>query len=145
MILFVCTGNTCRSPMAEYLFRKLIKDYEVEIEVSSAGIYALEGNKASIYSQEVMKEIGVDITKHSSKKVDSKLMERANYVFTMTKEQAEILKSFYPKYSYKIYTLSDEDILDPYGKDIETYREVRDKIEKELKNLIKNIMVRVDL
>lgn len=144
-ILFVCSGNTCRSPMAEYLFKDSLKNYKnMNIEVISAGIFAIDESEPSFYSVEVMKEKGIDISSHRSRRLNRKLIEDSSFIFTMTDEQVELLRKMYPEFSYKIFKLASEDIEDPFGESIEKYREVRDKIEKGVKDILKNIYVRVE-
>lgn len=143
-ILFVCSGNTCRSPMAEYLCKSILMENK-EIEVESAGIFAKENDEPSIYAIKVMGEKGIDISSHRSRKLNRTLVEKSSLILVMTKNQAELLKEMFPEFGHKIFTLGSEDIEDPYGKSIEEYREVRDKIEEEVKKLVKNIYVRVEI
>lgn len=143
-ILFVCSGNTCRSPIAEYLCKSILVNHK-EIEISSAGIFARENDKPSSYAVEVMEEKGIDISSHRSRKLNRTLVEEASLIFVMTNEQAKLLKELFPEFEYKIFTLGSEDIEDPYGGSIEKYREIRDKIEEEIKKFVKNMFVRVEL
>ncbi len=145
-IVFVCTGNTCRSPMAEYLFKDLMEKMNIyNMEVTSAGIFAFEGEEPSKFSVRVMLEKGIDISSHKSKRLTIDLVKEASIVYTMTKDQLFILKEMYPKFKDKILTLGEEDIEDPFGLDIEKYREVRDKIEKEIIKIIENLKERVEI
>ncbi|MGC9001782.1 MAG: low molecular weight protein arginine phosphatase [Dictyoglomus sp.] len=145
-IVFVCTGNTCRSPMAEYLFKDIMEKMNVyNIELTSAGIFAFEGREPSQFSVKVMLEKGIDISSHRSKRLTIDLVKEASIVYTMTKDQLFILKEMYPNFKNKILTLGEEDIEDPFGLDIEKYREVRDKIEKEIIKIIENLKERVEI
>ncbi len=135
-ILFVCTGNTCRSPMAEMIASSLIKD----ISFDSAGVFASEGKPISYNAEIALLEKEYDIKKFKSKRINEDLIQTADLIFTMTKEQKEILKSFFIKENYKIFSLKEynssgeklEGISDPFGGDIEKYRKILLEIEKEV-------------
>ncbi len=144
-ILFVCTGNTCRSPMAEYFAKKYIQENELEeFEVNSAGINAVTGEKASSEAIEVMKEKGIDITGHKSKMLMEADLKESDRVFVMTSSHKEVIEDMYgyeEVYTLKHFVQSCEDcdILDPYGYDIDKYRETRDEIEYAVKELLKKL------
>ncbi|ACI18877.1 low molecular weight protein arginine phosphatase [Dictyoglomus thermophilum] len=143
-IVFVCSGNTCRSPMAEYLFRDIVKKLNLSnIEVTSAGIFTYEGREPSYLSVKVMIERGIDISSHRSRKLTFDLIKEASLIYTMTKDQLFVLGEMYPEFKNKILTLGEEDIEDPFGLDIEKYREVRDKIEKAITKIVENLKERV--
>ncbi len=143
ILLFVCSGNTCRSPMAEYLCRALLKEYKISnVEVYSAGIFATPGMMPPHYAQRVMEDIGIDISTHLSRELDRELLDSASFIFVMTTEHEKLLKSLYPEFSNKIFLLGEEDIPDPYGENIEKYKQVCDKIEKEIKKFIEKFLLR---
>ena len=129
-IVFVCTGNTCRSPMAEGILRDLAGD---KVSVSSAGI-AAGISTASKKSVDAMAEIGIDISGHTSKQLTPDMMAEADLILTMTKAHKMILVMSQPEFKEKIMTLSewaetDEDVSDPYGGDLDKYRNCRDQIK----------------
>ncbi len=125
-ILFVCTGNTCRSPMAEYLMRKELGD---KAQISSAGLCVAGGASASSESVEVMGEYGIDLSGFLSRPVTEEAIMAADYVFTMTREHRRILTEHLPEYTNKIQTLKENgDIRDPYMQGTEVYRATRDEI-----------------
>lgn len=118
-ILFVCTGNTCRSPMAEGLFRKIVSDKEIEnIECSSAGLFAMTGDEVSKNSVEACERFGVDISAHRARRITSYILDETDKFVCMTRDHATSLSLYVP--NKKIVVLGDG-IPDPYGGNIETY------------------------
>jgi len=121
-ILFVCTGNTCRSPMAEAICRKLAVEKGLNILIFSAGI-AAHGASASEFAIQAMEELGVDIRSHHSRQVTAELCNQADKIVTMTRQHAELLKTLYQVPDHKLLAL---DVPDPYGGSLELYRHTRD-------------------
>jgi len=140
--LFVCTGNICRSPMAEALFRHRIGD-EMRWEACSAGIYAGEGTPASANSVEAMRELGIDIESHRSQPLATELVQQADLIITMTAgHRFEILQDF-PEVGNRVFLIKSfgtskvpADIPDPFGGSLNIYRKTRDEIDRALSDLI---------
>lgn len=125
-IIFVCTGNTCRSPMAEGFFKTLSADSGV-FDVCSRGTHAIDGLSASEYSVIAASELGSDISSHLSRQITQADVSWADFIFTMTSSHASVLKAAFPESSKKIFTIAEfalsADVSDPYGGDLATYRE----------------------
>lgn len=128
MYLFVCTGNTCRSPMAAAIFRMM--GYEAE----SAGLYAMPGASASAGAIRAMENAGLDISNHRARPVSREAMERAEKIVTMTSRHAQALCEQFPAYRDKILCMPRE-ISDPFGGDDDDYLACAREIEGALRLL----------
>ena len=132
-ILFICTGNTCRSPMAEGLFQKMLSENpELDAKCSSAGISAVKGQKVTPWAAEVCREGGVDISKHRARCLTMEMMEKWDLLVVMTPDQRMLLaEAGIPE--EKLILL---DVEDPYGGPIESYRQCRDLLTQRLRERV---------
>jgi len=127
-VVFVCTGNTCRSPVAAALLHKrLIND--VDWVVTSAGIRATDGELAAPYSIQLMAERGIDLSNHRSHAFDFSLIGPSTLVLCMEQAQVDWIKKHHTGRCENIFTLSEMsnrlmDVIDPYGGTLEMYRQM---------------------
>jgi protein arginine phosphatase len=141
-LLFVCTGNICRSPMAEWFLRKLLEDRPIPgVQVHSAGFIALPGNTATHLAMVVAKEQGVDLSQHRAQPLTSELIGDADLILVMEPEHRQELLYHRSEAVSKVFLLRhfapsgdrDRAIADPYGMDMEAYRlcfqEIRECVE----------------
>jgi len=148
-ILFICTGNTCRSPMASALLLQHRQSPawsdSGEIQVWSAGLFTQDGLPASPEAIEAISEEGIDISQHRSVQIRNSLIEDADLVLTMTVNQRDYLLERFPHKSVNIYTLNeftgDEtgEVMDPYGHGQEAYR----KSLFQLKLLVDRLLYKI--
>ncbi len=146
-ILFVCTGNTCRSPMAQALLEEMVKEKGLDIKVKSAGIFAFDGQEASENAIEVLKSEGIDLSNHRANIIYRDLLEEADLILTMGISHKRALLSKFDFVKGKIYTLKEyaygeeEDIDDPFGGDLQVYNKTKEEIKEALKEVIKRLTV----
>ena len=133
-ILFVCTGNTCRSQIAEGMCKKLYGD-KLEL-CESAGIFTMGGEPVTQNAVKVCAEAGADIKDNVSKPITSFDLNSFDIIAVMTKSHADALISFMPSLEEKIYVPSS-DIPDPYGMNEDVYRDCRDNIIKMLEDIMR--------
>ena len=121
-VLFVCTGNTCRSPMAQGFFNEEASKRGLSLCAKSAGISALANASATMESQVALSEKGVDISAHRAQSITPALIEEAKVIFAMTRAHADFLQGAYPHCAQKIEVFANKDVADPYGGDAERYK-----------------------
>lgn len=147
LIMVVCTGNTCRSPMGEALLRRRIaesmgcSEAELEklgIQIVSAGIAAMPGSLASPQSVEVMDKYGIDIEDHSSQPVTPHLVQFADLILTMTERHRHALVSHWPSAAGRTFTLRRDqgDVSDPIGMPVEHYQACAEQIDDNIKQWV---------
>jgi RpiB/LacA/LacB family sugar-phosphate isomerase len=144
-ILFICTGNVCRSPMAEAMFRHAVRG-RGEFRIFSAGLGAVDGQPPTPHSVRAMRELGVDISAQRSRMLTADLVRSADIILGMTHSHADTIALLYPAAAEKTFLLREfDDTLEPYEKDIgdpigspyEIYVDCRDQIEQGIASLLK--------
>lgn len=129
-VLFVCTGNSCRSPMAAAMFKQMVGD---DWRVESAGIRAVDGMPATAEAQQEMASRGLNLSKHRARTVTEEMIHTFDLILTMEEGQKEALRVEFPLEAGKIYTLMGMsgltgDVVDPIGKGKEEYHRTADEI-----------------
>jgi protein-tyrosine-phosphatase len=132
-VLFICTGNTCRSPMAEALFRKAVAGRE-DFSVSSAGVAASKGTPASRETLNVLKKRGAPLADFKSRPVSEEILAQATHVFAMTEGHLAALEAYFPQHSDKFFLVREfsgitdkrqgVNVPDPIGMGPAAYEEV---------------------
>ncbi len=155
-ILFVCSGNACRSPMAEGLLKKkLYPDFLKKVKIESAGTLGLVGSPATPMAIQVAQEKGVDISSHQSKALTKELVASADLIIVMANHHKEFIRNNFPDFIDKVYLLTEfgsEDneeiqefssIPDPIGENLSFYRKVIEQIDRELVRILPMIKKRI--
>lgn len=131
-IYFICTGNTCRSPMAE----AILKHKKLEnVDVYSAGVYAQSGVPMSTNAQIVLQEHGIE-AQHQSSPVDINRLNQSDLILTMTESHLHALLQVHPHIADKAFTLHEyvynlqKDVSDPYGGSVDVYRRTFEELQR---------------
>ena len=144
-ILFVCTGNICRSPFAHAFFTRLVNQKRLQgITVESAGLLALPGNSATYMAQRVAKEFGVDLAEHKAKSMSKALVAGSSLILVMEKSHEDTLVTDFPEAEGKTRLIRHfarfgsqrRGIADPYGLKYDAYRFCFLDIEDAVSGLI---------
>lgn len=134
-IMFICSGNTCRSPLAEGLFKKYLTDNNItDVEVSSAGVSVFPGDEISVNSALVAMNRGVNISLHSARKLNPQHIVETDLFVCMTESHSAVISKYCD--SSKIMTLN---VPDPYGRPIEAYEECAKQLEKSFPQILEKI------
>lgn len=153
-ILFVCTGNTCRSPMAQGMFKKILQEKEknyYRYNIQSAGISAIPGMKPTDEAIKVMLEYGIDISQYKSQPLEEDLVKEADLILVMASEHQEYIQIRYPFAQNKVFLVKEfsqrkylnkvqkkdkkYDIVDPIGKPIDFYRIIANDLKVNLEKI----------
>jgi len=148
-ITFICSGNTCRSPMAERLFKHATKGEKGGFETLtsiSAGVAAYEGSPPSTNSVKALKDCGISLEGHHSKQLTQEIINKSLVLFCMTNTHKGILEAEYNLDNKPLFLMRElmtearnKEIPDPFGQSYDVYQECRDRMVEAIPSIIKYI------
>jgi len=147
-VVFVCTGNLCRSPMAAGILKKLVRgEGLIDIRIDSAGTYGCEGEPAAPLAERVCREEGVDISGHIAKRIDYELASMSDLIVVMEIGHFQEITDSFPGTKEKLLLIGSlEDgkeigsIADPYGKGLREYRECYSQLKRLVEKLYEDVL-----
>ncbi len=141
--LFVCEGNTCRSPMAEAIFNDRFAGSGTR--ASSAGLSVIAGQVMAVQATEALAEWGIELANRPSRQIRARMVREADLIVTMTESQRARLRHFFPDVEARIYAMSDFlegiEVSDPYGQAIHAYRRVRDQLGSAMQKIFDRLIL----
>lgn len=143
-MLLVCTGNTCRSPMAEGILKSILRSEDGEIEVLSAGVVGLDGSPASARAVEAARNWDIDISSHRARQLNTKMIQSADLILAMAPEHAEYILRRVPEARSKVYLIKSfpgdylpagQAVDDPIGGDLDQYNQTFLELDEILRRI----------
>ena len=144
-LLFVCAGNTCRSPMAEAIFNARAPSRGLDSRAKSCGLYMFGHLPASQLAIKAAKTFGGDLSKHRSMMFTEELMTEADFVLCMTRAHLEYLCERFPQHTGRIFMLDNTDVIDPFGGDLDDYMHAAEQISSAVDRIIGRLKTRESL
>lgn len=142
-ILIVCTGNICRSPMAEGLLRTRLHALGLKVKVASAGVAAMAGWPADPLAIEVMHDHGIDIRSHVAQQVTAPLLSASDLILTLDRTHSDWMNRQYPQFRGRVHKIlkwhKNRDVADPYGHPKTAFRHAYKDIDLGLTDWLKHL------
>lgn len=148
-IMFICTGNICRSAMAEGMLKKLTQEEKIGVEVCSCGIYAETGDEPTYNAIDAMKDYDVNITSHKATNIRDSKIKEMDIILCATNTHKQNVLYLYPELKGKVYTMKEYagidkdgqglDIKDPWGYDLNVYKHCAKEIQECLEKIVEKL------